>query len=40
MRRQDTMEKNIVVGKIESRKGEMPNIRWIKSVKEAMAIRL
>ena len=41
MRRQDSLEKTIMLGKVEgSRKRGRPNMRWIDSIKAAMGIGL
>ena len=41
MRRQDSLEKTIMLGKVEgSRKRGRPNMRWIDSIKEAIGMSL
>ena len=41
MRRQGSLEKLIMLGKIEgSRKGGRPNVRWIDSTKETTGVSL
>ena len=41
MRRQDSLEKTIMLGKVESsRKRGRPNMRWIDFIKEAIGMSL
>ena len=41
MRRQDSLEKTIMLGKVEgSRKRGRPNMRWIDSIEEAIGMSL
>ena len=40
MKRQGSLEKTIMLGKIEGRKTGRSNMRWIDSIKEAIGMNL